>query len=348
MPVVTLDQYAQVKTSSGTPKTTYRPSLAYLEKGSILYMAYPGENPILQGRSLRRVWWVQSTRLGYGWIQNEEVMINGADPLLTVNDVAMVVFQGVPGILSPYFDASVTAAWFDGNQWSLDVAAPQIKDATISALVATVTNNTLHVFYNTGGKLIHLFRTAAPFDFSPANWTQQTTDLPVTPLSATITDDGKIFLLCSPRSDSGSELLNYIVADPPEDPTNWETRMAAVEPAAGDPLPTTNAAIGADIYGVINLVYRAHGKGEQLYFASTDNEVTTFATLEAIPAPPLKLTPCFEVETDFDLGNHKAKCQGAPFLYSDLTDPNLNFNFLTHQGASSNDIWFGRFINLLP
>jgi hypothetical protein len=242
----------------------------------------------------------------------------------------MVVFKGVPGILSPYFDASVTAAWFDGNQWSLDIAAPQIKDATISALVATVTNNTLHVFYNTGGKLIHLFRTAAPFDFSPANWTRQTTDLPVTPLSATITDDGKIFLLCSPRNDSGSKLLNYIV----------------VEPAAGDPLPTTNAAIGADIYGVINLVYRAHGKGEQLYFASTDN--TTLATLEAIPAPPLKLTPSFEVETDFDLGNHKAKCQGAPFLYSYLTDPNLNFNFLTHQGASSNDIWFGRFMNQLP
>jgi hypothetical protein len=43
MPVVTLDQYAQVKTASGTPKTTYRPSLAYLEKGSILYMAYPGQ-----------------------------------------------------------------------------------------------------------------------------------------------------------------------------------------------------------------------------------------------------------------------------------------------------------------
>jgi hypothetical protein len=101
--------------------------------------------------------------------------------------------------------------------------------------------------------LIHLIRTAAPFDFSPANWTRQTVNLPVTPLSAMVADDGKIFLLCSPRSDGNSELLNYLVADPPDDPTNWGTRMAPVEPAAGSPIPTNNAAIGAHIYGAITL-----------------------------------------------------------------------------------------------
>jgi hypothetical protein len=142
--VVTLDMYFQVKTLSGNPKTTRRPSLAYLEKGSTLYMAYTGEHSVLPGEPLRSVWWVQSTRLGAGWIQNEPVMIGGTNELSTVNDVAMVVFQGVPGILTPYFSASVFAAWFDGNQWSTDEASPPIKDATISALVAVVANNALH------------------------------------------------------------------------------------------------------------------------------------------------------------------------------------------------------------
>jgi hypothetical protein len=347
--MASLYEYFQVKTSSGNPKTTRRPSLAYSDTASTLYMAYTGEHSVVPDEPLRSVWWVQSPRNGFGWIQNEPVMIGGTNELSTINDVAMVVFQGVPGILTPYFSASVFAAWFDGNQWSVDEASPPIKDFLISALVAAVANNALHVFYNSGGMLTHLIRTAAPFDFSAANWIRQTVDLPVTPLSATVADDGKIFLLCSPRSDGGSELLNYLVADPPDDPTNWGTRIAPVEPAAGSPIPTNNAAICADIDGAINLVYRAHGKGSQLYFASTEiGDLTTLSTLEAIPAPPLKLLPSFEVQTNFELGNVKAKAQGAPFLYRDATNPDLEFGYLAHQGESSNDIWFGLFTDQYP
>jgi hypothetical protein len=342
MSITTLQQYSEIKTSPSSPKTTRRPSLALLEGTDTLFMAYTGEHEQYSGIwrvSGRRVWWVQSPSLGSvdSWTQNEPVNLPGAGYLSTQDDVAMVTYQGLPGIVVNW-PTVIGVAWFDGNQWTMDDTAP-IQRKGPGAPVAVVTNNVLHIFFVVDGMLSHLMRSAAPLDIAANNWTQQTTDLPCTPLSATVADDGTIFVLSSPRSDRYSALLNYLVADPPDDPTNWSSRTAEVKPPSGAPLPTNDAAIATDILGTVNLVYRAHGKGTHLFFAGTDPTVfTTLPELETILAQPLKLMPDFDVQFDLPSGKTEtAKTQSAPCLYRGGT----NLAFLAHQASSSNGIWFG-------
>jgi hypothetical protein len=342
MSLTTLQQYSEIKTPHNNPETTRRPSLALLDGTNTLFMAYTGEHKEYSGIwpvSGRRVWWVQSSSLGSvgSWQQNEPVNLPGAGYLSTQDDVAMVTYQGLPGIVVNW-PTRIGVAWFDGNQWTADDTAPVQRKAP-GAPVAVVTNGVLHIFFLLNGLLTHLMRSAAPLDIDPNNWTQQTTDLPVTPLSATVADDGTILVLCSPRTDRYSDLLNYLVADPPDDPTNWSTRMAEIEPPNGAALPTNDAAIATDILGTVNLVYRAHGKGTHLYFAGTDPTVTTtLQDLETIPAQPLKLMPAFDVQYDPPSGKvQTAKTQSPPCLYRG----GANFAFLAHQGSSSNGIWFG-------
>jgi len=349
MSITTLKQYNEIKVSPSSPRTTRRPSLALLNETNTIFMAYAGEHRQYSGIwpvSGRRVWWVQSPSLGSpnSWTQNEPIKVGGTHDLPTQDDVAMVTYQGLPGIIVNW-PLQIAAAWFDGNQWSLDATVPGLHKGP-GAPVAVVADNALHIFFQAGGMLNHLMRRAPPLDIASSNWTQQTTDLPVNPLSATVADDGTILVLCSPRSDADSALLNYLVADPPDDPTNWANRMAAIEPAHDSPLPTNDAAISTDILGTVNLVYRAHGKGESLFFGGTDPmDNSTLEQLEAIPPQPLKLVPSFEVQFDPSSGKtQKAKTQSAPCLYRGGT----NLGFLAHQGASSNDIWFGVFSDMSP
>ncbi|MFZ0595321.1 MAG: hypothetical protein WAM39_32960 [Bryobacteraceae bacterium] len=350
MTITTLQKYNEIKTSPHSPRTTRRPSLALSNETSTMFMAYTGEHSDYQGIwkvSGRRVWWVQSPSAGSptSWTQNEPVEFGGSNPLPTQDDVAMVIYQGFPGIIVNW-PLGIVAAWFDGNQWTVDDTVPTASHLSKGpkAPIAVVAKNVLHVFFEAGGMLNHLMRSAPPFTITSANWTQQTTNLPVTPLSATVADDGTILVLCSPQSNSGSQLLNYLVADPPDDPINWGSRMAAIEPAHDSPLPTNDAAIATDILGTVNLVYRAHGKGKTLFFAATDpTDTSTLQQLKTIPAQSLKLAPSFDVQIDHAGGKiQKAETQSAPCLYQG----GRNMGFLAHQGASSNDIWFGVFADM--
>src|SRR5580704_4403858 len=119
MTIVTLKDYAQIKTSSGNPETSRRPSLAFSNEDDTMFMAYTGEHAWVQGLTYRRVWWIQSPSIGSpnSWTKNQQIKTGGNQELLADTEVAMVIYQGVPGIISS-LAPRVFANWFDGNQWT--------------------------------------------------------------------------------------------------------------------------------------------------------------------------------------------------------------------------------------
>jgi hypothetical protein len=109
-----LTNYYQVKTSQGNPSTSRAPSMA--AGPGRLFITYIGEGGA-------NVWWVQtpSPQDDSLWTRNEQVKINRTLPLTSKANPAMVVFQGVPGILA--VDSSGTflnVCWFDGAEWQME------------------------------------------------------------------------------------------------------------------------------------------------------------------------------------------------------------------------------------